>query len=277
MINELSQVRGITIYELKMHWRRRTFLVITLSMVVLVLAASLLGSSDLGQLESRLITSGAFSEEDAHRIVDFTILYATWPVVWVTMVFILPIMVADVIPLDRQLKVGELLHTLPLTNAIYTWGKLLGVWVAALLCVGMVSLLTAVMWWLQVGPFDVALYLLVGFSGSMVLAILNSGLGVLLASGQPGRRRALMVVIGVLLIFPFFLMRGENDVLNYFNPIRMHIFSDFIASISDIGSNPKATFILFSNEGILTILVGLIQIALIWMIGWGWQRFHEAR
>jgi hypothetical protein len=112
---------------------------------------------------------------------------------YVVFLIVLPIAAADAIPRDRQLGVDELLETLPLSKAVYLSGKLLSLWVSVLAGLAAALLVIGLFWWFAIGPFDLGLYLEMGVLGAGTLAVLQSGLALLLSAGQPAQRRAVLV------------------------------------------------------------------------------------
>ena len=99
------QVLGMAAYEFRMHWRRRTLQVATLSLVALsVIIMLILG----GSMKQYVAQFGAVDPNAPQNIVPFF-----WvPIYFVILVLFGPLM-AEVIPLDHQLGVSELLESLP--------------------------------------------------------------------------------------------------------------------------------------------------------------------
>jgi len=46
----------------------------------------------------------------------------------ILIVLLLPLMVAEIIPLDRQYRVREVIDATPISESLYVAGKLLSVW-----------------------------------------------------------------------------------------------------------------------------------------------------
>lgn len=189
-----AQFLAIVRYEFLMHWRRRALVVLFLAALALPAMMVFSGRDDF---ESMHASARGISPEMALIFRTTYILVSTWPSLFLIAALLVPPIVADTVPRDRQLRVRELLDSLPLGHGAYLAGKLAGVWVAlgAGLCSALIALGLA--WLLLIGPFDVATYAAMGLCGAVAIAGINGGLAVLIAAGQPGRARA--VLIGVAL------------------------------------------------------------------------------
>jgi ABC-type transport system involved in multi-copper enzyme maturation permease subunit len=218
-----SQLRGMVIYEFKMHWRRRALLIVTLAITVMLLFTMVI----LGDI---LRESNSVDPELARRAISATIVFSTWAPIGVSLALILPIMVADTIPLDTQYRVRNTLDSLPLSRPVYVAGKLLGVWAAVLAGMFAIMVASGVGWWLLGGPYDVVVYVQMWVVGVAWIAILNSGLGVLIGAGQPNRRRAILVVIFflVLVVSVFSRSMQGDDFMGIISPMRGAILSYYL-------------------------------------------------
>jgi ABC-type transport system involved in multi-copper enzyme maturation permease subunit len=112
MKSSVLQVGGIIMYELRMQWRRRILIVI-LSVFLFSLAVLNM------PIESSLTD-------------QFQNVVAKVPTAVLILLALIPAMTAEIIPLDRQLKLHDLLRTLPLSRAAYLTGKVLSVWLGLL-------------------------------------------------------------------------------------------------------------------------------------------------
>jgi hypothetical protein len=114
-------------------------------------------------------------------------------------VLFLPLMLAELIPLDRQQGVREVIDALPLSPHVYLAGKLVGGWgvtAAGLLLAGVVS---GALSWMRHGPFHVGTVAGYWLVGLLPLALFAAQMGVMLPARQPNRRRAIPVaLIGVI-------------------------------------------------------------------------------
>src|SRR5688572_27685105 len=106
---EWLQLRGMLVYEFKMHWRRRALLIVTLAITVMLLFT-------MAVLAQSLREANDLDPELARRAISATIVFSTWAPIGVSLAVILPIMVADTIPLDTQYRVRDTLDSLPVSR-----------------------------------------------------------------------------------------------------------------------------------------------------------------
>ena len=273
----LAQVGAIINYEFRLQWRRRALLVITLSMMIVPISFAFMLRNQIRTVTTDWTASGAITLQEARRQVASAILPVTWAPVYIVLALILPIVVADAIPKDRQLKLSELLGGLPLDITTYLTGKLFSVWLSVLAGLAAAMVLTGLVWWAVIGPFDLSLYLQLWLVGAIPLVILNAGLSALLAAGQPGQRRATLVgvafsIASLFLLFPPLERMGSITVWDLINVSRPALFLYYLQTsqapgsvLSDVGVTESHLY--------LTILAGIVQIILVWLAVWGWMRF----
>jgi ABC-type transport system involved in multi-copper enzyme maturation permease subunit len=256
---QLAQIAKMAYYEFTMHWRGRALLVVTLAIGVMNLFSILIFNSNSIDLPINLNTT-------------FAIVGLISAPLTVALAILLPITVSDTIPKDAQYGVRELLDTLPLSRAAYLTGKVLGVWVSVLSSLLILTVATGVFYRLIAGPFDLAVYLEMWLFAGVSLVIINGSLGVLIPVGQPNRRRAVILMVAVFVI-PFVVLSNAFDTasaLAYVNPLRPGIIFYYVASIG--AGNIRS----FNSEDVaLTIVVGLIELAIVWMGAWVWLRWKE--
>lgn len=267
-----SQLRGMVIYEFKMHWRRRALLIVTLAITVMLLFTMVI----LGDI---LRESNSVDPELARRAISATIVFSTWAPIGVSLALILPIMVADTIPLDTQYRVRNTLDSLPLSRPVYVAGKLLGVWAAVLAGMFAIMVASGVGWWLLGGPYDVVAYVQMWVVGVAWIAILNSGLGVLIGAGQPNRRRAILVVIFflVLVVSVFSRSMQGDDFMGIISPMRGAILSYYLFnSRQDIGIESVSPSLTSTPEAmILTIIAGIVELVILGVVVLAWMRYQD--
>ncbi|MEQ8674278.1 MAG: hypothetical protein RLP44_11085 [Aggregatilineales bacterium] len=260
------QIWGMAKYEFKMHWRRRALLVLTLSMI-LILVAPIFLSGDL----TNLTNVDGVSEENVEKALSLSVAIVTWFPLSSVLIFILPVALADTIPLDKQYNVDELLRTTPLTPAVYLWGKLIGTWLATLSSVFIVMIIATIAWISQVGKFDYVLYAEIWLVNAFSITILNGSLGVLLAVGQPNRRRAIVVVIGLFALLVFVLGFDFGEYWNLASPARMPMLTYFIP----IEGQEELITTVFNRQVMLSILMGFVELLIIWLAAWGWLKYQD--
>lgn len=119
MKSSVLQIGGIIIYELRMQWRRRILIVM---MSVFLFALAVLNIP-----------------KEVSLARQFPNVISNVPTAVVILLALIPAMTAEIVPLDRQLKLYDLLRSLPLSHAVYLTGKVLSVWLGLLLSLGMVA------------------------------------------------------------------------------------------------------------------------------------------
>jgi ABC-type transport system involved in multi-copper enzyme maturation permease subunit len=267
-----KQLWGITAYEFRMHWRRRSLLVITLAMSLLVIVSILLLGDSLRQ-------STQIDPELYWRAVTATVIFSTWAPIGISLAVILPILVADTIPLDRQYGVRDLLDSFPISRGVYLTGKLLGVWASVLVGMGAVMVLAGAAWWFLGGPYNILSYFEMWIVGVAWIAILNSGLGVLICAGQPTRRRAILLSVALVFVSLIFLggsFQG-NDLMGIASPMRGAILSYYLFNVRQSISSETVSPVLLTSASavILTILAGIGELVVGWMAVVGWMRWRD--
>lgn len=181
--------------EFRLQWRRRATLVIVLSTTVFPIFTALIirnGSNDMNQV---LVDSGVFNPSEAQRRVILSIISFSFAPLYTVLLLLVPPVVADIIPKDRQLGVSELFASVPLSQPAYLLGKLLGMWLSLLYGMGLNLLITLIIWRIVLGAIAIGPMLEVWFFAAGSVLLLNGGLAVLLAA--PFRQRRLAILIGV--------------------------------------------------------------------------------
>ena len=283
MLHHLSltwaQLLGMVRYEFKMHWRRRTLAVLLLAFMSITIVSLLIFLGSVQQFGSR--AEAAFTP-----YVSAYAVLAAWMPLSVGLALVLPVMVADTIPLDRQYGVRALLDSLPLPRAVYLAGKLFGLWAALLISLFGTLAITALVWRVSVGAFDARPYLEMGVVGAGALALMNGGLGLLAAVGQPSRRRAIVLLIALLAVFllalPTFMDNWDlRQTYNsqILNPIRMPIINRYFFGIQiEAGLSVENPVLNPAPELVRdTVLAGFAQVALVWLLAWAWLRWRDGR
>jgi len=278
-----SQLGGMVSYEFRMHWRRRGLLVITLAILAMIGLFVLLISGNREGLADQLGRLGTgTSPDNVYQFISTAIGFLTWTAVGPTLIFILPIVVADTVTLDKQQGVSELLDSLPLPGSGYLAGKVLGVWAATLFALVVMMVLTGIIWQIQAAGygvgFDLGAYVGLWAIGGGSLVIINGSFGTLIGATQPTRRRAFLLV-GLLCILPTILLGTgifDNSLWAYLNPMRGPMLNYYMnAPLGALdGSGPIN---LLPTQVSLTILVGAAESASLWLMVWGWRRWREAR
>lgn len=185
------QLGGIVRAEIKLHWRRRGLLVLLLGLAVVMVGTAIIQ-------RKMLAGEWATSWPSERRWTSTNTIMVLGPVAWVILAVLLPPVLAETVPRDRQLGVRELLDSLPPGRLTLLAGKLLGAWASVVLGLAAFGLLLGLAWLPILGGFDLRLYLDLWLVGLLPLALYMAAMSVLLAAGQPTRRRA--TLIGILLV-----------------------------------------------------------------------------
>lgn len=275
----LAQLRGMMLYEFKMHWRRKVLWVMMLAFMTITVVALLIF---IGSIRSK----GAAAEEMVRPYVSAYAVLASWMPLSVGLALILPVMVADTIPLDRQYGVRDLLDSLPLSRAVYLTGKLVGAWAAVLAGLFVALTVSALVWLLIAGGFDLGPFAEMALVGAGSLAVMNGGLGVLVAVGQPSRRRAIVLVIAllaiVLLVLPTLINNWDLRATygsQISNPVRMPILNRYFFGIQVESNLTYDNPTLNPSPELMrdTILAGLAEVVAAWVLAWAWLRWRSGR
>ncbi len=271
------QLLGMTRYEFRMHWRRRTLQVATLSLIALsVIIMLILGSS----MKQYMAQFGPLDPNAPQNIVPFF-----WvPIYFVILILFGPLM-AEVIPLDRQLGVSELLESLPLRRESYLIGKLLGMFLALLSGLVVSALVIGGVGWVIFNGFQITPYIQMWLVGVIPIALLNPGLSLLLAAGQPTRRRAAVIGGGLAILcmvlfatsINITLYGNWNAFVDSLNPARPAILRYFMpvagngVTVSMLSSGSA------SQDVVLTILMGVVELVVVGVVLRWWMLWRERR
>ena len=177
-------------YELLMSWRRGTLRALLLSMLIFPQVFYLLnyvfGTVD-GPTAVNLVTW-----PQAVRLMGTDDAIVGNVTTLVMIVLLLPLMLAELVPLDRQYRVREIVDALPVSRNVYLAGKLLSVWPVVAIGLTLSALLSGALAWMQGGPFHVGVLTAFWITGLIPLALFTTQMSVMLSAGQPNRRRAIL-------------------------------------------------------------------------------------
>ena len=126
--------------------------------------------------------------------------------------------------------------------------------------------------WVLIGPYHLAQFAGTWLAFSWGIGLINSGLSLLLAAGQPTRRRAIIigVVFAALCLFANISLIGQSDPLwNLLSPGRQAISIHFML---EAWRDQVMTQIAPTADVLWSLLGGVIEIAVVWTIVWAWMR-----
>ncbi len=274
MISKSAQLRAVTHYEFLMHWRQRGLLI---SCVVLALLCLFM---ELNTHDSLLLPGVISASHEAKAEVSTTLLTSFQTLLHSFAILLLPIVVADSIPKDKQYRISELLNVYPLSDDVYLTGKILGMWLNVLVCLGSVFLLLGVSWWLIVYPFNIADYFGLWLVGVFPVALINAALSVLIASRQTSRRSAVLLGVAFAIICVYVMSAGLGRTINLtdvWNPGRPIIFKYYLVSFASKGAG-KLIFDTIQPEQIaFSLAAAVIELVLVWCVVYWWMRRQDAK
>jgi hypothetical protein len=260
MKTKLAQLGAIIAYEIRLHWRRRGLLMVLLGCVIPTLLM-------VPWMRSLILESDARA---AAELSNWATGSGTPAVIMV--ILILPPVLAEAIPRDRQDGVRELLVSTPMSSSTYLAGKVLGAWISLAFGLAATGLLYGVVGRLAYGPFDVGEYLRMWMIEVGALAFYSCSAGVLLPAGQPSRQRAAFVgiVFTACYLLTMALVPFDREMLGTWagaaNPsLWIWVLLDRTLTVDYPQYVPRM------------IALVLMQASLLWLIVWGWMRLKERR
>ncbi|MBN1584103.1 MAG: alpha/beta fold hydrolase [Anaerolineae bacterium] len=192
---KVRQLGAIIHYEWLMGWRRGTLRAI---LVAIVLFPQLFYAIDyvFGSTGTSLAMDLAlWPQAVLFRNTGQAIMANVITIVMI--VLVLPLMFAELIPLDRQYRVRELVDAVPVTRGVYLAGKVLSVWSSIAVAMVLSALLNGTLAWIQNGPYRSGVLVAFWATGLIPLALFASAMGVLLSARQPNRYRAVLIGLAV--------------------------------------------------------------------------------
>lgn len=296
-----AQLGAIIRYEMLMHWRRRSLPAIAAFFLLALIGFSLLSKNEVNSgsvLRVNSVEGGVevvqvdpatgetitvpYSEEEAGmfpvwmRNIDLIQTQNTLQLAFLIgmamqalLVALMP-MLAETIPLDKQVKVRELLDTTPLPRAAYLGGKVLGVWVGLVIGLVLVAAVFALFCQWLYGKYDLWLYIRLWLALVFPGALIASGFSVVLNALTPSRRAA--VLFGLALIPLAILM---------FSSIGVTLFMNLVSIFNPASSTGQISYDATMQYFLSEIIRGMAQFALglglVWLVMWGLLRTRQAK
>jgi ABC-type transport system involved in multi-copper enzyme maturation permease subunit len=271
----LTRVLAITKYELLMHWRQRAILVLTLSLIALPIFFAFFIRNEMPAIDINILEQmGAEGRDRYARVNTASLQFFTWAVIYLILVIMAPLIMSTIIPNDRQRAVRELLDGLPITPATYLNGKLLGAWATVLSGVVLAMGIVTLVWRLIIGPLYLPSIFSAWLGGGAVLIILNTSLAILLAAGQPTRKRAFAISTALSFASLIFLVLAASNSLSaddirwweVLTPARSPIYRYFTyINLAEMSEGDFPTHLVDLNRVWQTIFAGLAELALVWL------------
>jgi hypothetical protein len=148
----------------------------------------------------------------------------------------------------------------------------LGWWVAAGVGLLLAMVVVGAGMWVLIGPYHLTQFAATWLAFGFGVGLINSSLSLLLAAGQPTRRRAIIigVVFAALCLFAnVSLMARSEPLWNFLSPGRHAISMPFM-----LGAwlEEAATRFAPTTDVVAALLGGLFEIVVVWTIVWAWMR-----
>ncbi len=273
MAVRLAQIGAMTYYEMRMLWRQRVLPTFVLSMIVMVSITLIAWKS----MTATALPGGVAADSTLTQLANLAAFAGMfWPMVYVLILMLGSLAVADVIPRDRQLGVNALIDSTPLSRATYLIGKLCGVWAALLLGLAVAMAVVGVMGRWLVGVYDIGLYVRMWLGGIAPIGILYVGLGLLLTVPFASRRYATLFSLAYgltcVLLMPFGLM-SDATIWGLLNPARPYVYNYYW--LGWLGGG----FIVSTDYAAAqwSIVVGIIELLGVGALAWLWLRLRDHR
>jgi ABC-type transport system involved in multi-copper enzyme maturation permease subunit len=258
-------------YEFLLQWRRRTMLIMTLPVVLISCFMALATGGLMRNTGAAQIASGLSTEEVQRQLAQF-ILPSISPSLYVILIILMPIVASDVIPKDRQHGTRELLDSLPLPIGVYLIGKLLSMCLVVWTSLSIAMVVIGAVWWFLVNPYDLGIYLRMWVIVAAPLTLINPGIGLLLAAGQPNRRQGVIVsgVFAMACVYLVINLNSQITVWDLLNPGRPILMAYYL-SAEVYGFSPSWSDVL------LSVTAGLLEVGLVGVGAWLLIRWRSGR
>ncbi|MEL7434319.1 MAG: hypothetical protein AAFN11_10275, partial [Chloroflexota bacterium] len=268
-VNRLSQLLGIAWYEMVMLWRGRVLKVMTITPLVMIGAIGYFYTQN-GNFMPGVQTAVATTAFETSVMRGELLTMATVATIFVISAYILPLVLADRIPRDMTLHTYELMHASPLDDLTYVYGKVLGVVLAGLSCLGLTAMISGVGWWFLVGNYALKPFLDLMLTAVVTMTI-GCSVGVLIGATQRSSRATLALVIVVIIVPELF---GGLLIA----PSRIPLLTTYISSImGNVMVEPLVERPLTFLDTRVTdlILPALIQLVVTALIVFLWRRYQS--
>jgi ABC-type transport system involved in multi-copper enzyme maturation permease subunit len=228
----MTKLLGIAWYELVMSWRRRGLTIVVLAFTIA-----------LGVLLYAVQRLDGVPREVATDFMN-ALSYGIFPSLWQLLAGI-PLVAAETFSYDHRTQTKELLGGLPVSEATYLTGKIVGVCALMLICFAISMFIIGSIGGLLYGTYDLYAYLLLWLDTLVPMTLFAAALGVMVSVGCTTRRQG--IIAGMLCIPYAVIISIYGLVTGSFNPAYI----------------------------LQTCLFLLANAAVIWLMAWLWLRQHE--
>ncbi len=275
----MNQLGAMVRYEVLMAWRRRSLPILWVLLLVGVIGFALLVENSnrdtpiMDQAIGRTINGSSAPEwAEGIDLVTATHTIALINILMAGMIFYtvsVGLLLAEIIPLDRQFKVRELLDTLPISRATYLSGKLLSAWSGLLIGMIGVGAICALAIYLIIGTYDLRVFVALWVALLLPQSFVTAALSVLAAAFVGSRRAA--VLVG-LVVMPFVLTLAAGSAVAFAGAGAL-IEPIYSIGILLVPSAETYAVIVERMTNALALIAGVTLAT--WLVVWGWLRARE--
>jgi hypothetical protein len=207
----MAKLLGMLRYEMIMGWRRGSSRMILIVSMLMPIVGFLLFTSPT--LDEQRLAASQMTQAVADRLNLSMALSDNVFLVPILMLLV-PMLVAENIPLDRQYRMYEIVRALPLGAGTYLAGKVLSAVIPVLGAVGAAAAISLIIQMIRGGSVDYGIVARFWLGGIVVLALFAAISGVLMAATQPTRRRAILLGgVAAALSVVVYLILPINEML----------------------------------------------------------------
>lgn len=274
MKQTLAQSLAIARYEFLMLWRQRAAPVLTLSLIALPVFFAFFVYGETARDSLPLLDQMTPAQRQEYAIVvTASLQFFTWAATYLILIALTPIMMSELIPKDRQYGVREILDGLPLGPGTYLNGKILGALAVTLSGIVGALIIVLLVWQIMFRSIYLPMILSAWLGGGSALLFLNTSTAILLAAGQPTRKRAFAigaVFAFACLVFMTAAVASHSGTIDYkwweiASPARSVFYSYFIDGIFETMSGAIYSTNFDNARAVWqTVLVGLAELGVIW-------------
>lgn len=245
-------------YEMLMGWRRMSLRVLLVTMLVMPVALYFVIWREGGIINTWLTRAPDVGYELRTGFMMVSSFFMI-PVI----IFLLPMLFAENIPLDKQYKVREIIDVQPITPSTYLAGKMFSVWSATLAVMLLVVLLGGGFIWLMRGEFFLGLVLPFWLLVLIPLALFSSQSGVMLAAGCETRRSA--VLLGLVASF-LSIIAGVNLSLAEYMRAGIRYIDTWSTNATIDPEAGAALAISLAITGALKLAIIILSMIIMWTV-----------
>jgi hypothetical protein len=277
----MTKIGAMVRYEMLMAWRRRSLPILWILLLVGVVFFTLLiegvnrDAPIMDDVVSRnVVDPNAPEWAQGLDIVLTTHTIGLINIVIAGMIFFtvgVTLLMAEMIPLDRQFKMRELLDTLPLSRAGYLGGKVLSAWVGLALGMVIVGVICAVIIRLIIGVYDLRVFAALWVATLLPSSLVASGITVLAAVIVGSRRGAVLVGLAMM---PFVLILAFTSVLSFAG---IGALIEPVYAVSVLMSPGAETNAEIVSRIVDTVLLFAGVLFMVWSFAWLYMRVRESR